>query len=528
MTVMNKNLYLLIFIIFTSVFFRFYLWGKVPPGLHFDEASFGYNAWSILKTGRDEFGNFLPLNFRSFDDYRPPVYIYLTSASIALFGPNDFSLRFPSFIAGLGLIILIYFFAKDLFGKKIAVWSVLLAGLNPTLILMSRTAYDANLALMLSVLTFWLFYRGLMKKNLYYCISAIICACLAMLSYQSSKIVVPVILLSMIFIWLEQTKKIISNSKNAIILGIIVLVFGVPTLSAFFYKGSLFRFSSLSVFDNPDTVKIAADRQAAGFANIFVNRRLIGLENGVSHYLDNFHPTYLFSPTVFSTQFQTPNDNYFHLFDLLLFILGIVTIFSKLDRKKKLFLLFWFLLVPLPTTFVAAAPKITRVLPLIPVIIFVSAFGWEKLWNKSKWLVIIPYGLTTILFFYSFFGLFNFENAKYWQTGYREMVNKALVSGANKIYVSNSLQLPYIYFLWYGKVDPLKYLAQGGTKTGNILAADNTFDNFVFHGLTEEIFTKATDRDLFIGYPDDFKDFGHIVDRVGCVAKQECIFFVKK
>jgi 4-amino-4-deoxy-L-arabinose transferase-like glycosyltransferase len=392
---------------------------------------------------------------------------------------------------------------------------------------MSRTAYDANLALFLTVLTFWLFYRGLTQKKIWYSLGAIISACVAMLTYQSSKIVVPLVLLMMVLIWFEDTKKIISNAKRAIILAIIILTFGIPTLSAFFYKGSLFRFSSLSVFDNPDTVKIAADRQVAGFSNFFVNRRLLGLENGISHYLDNFHPTYLFSPTVFSTQFQTPNDNYFHLFDLVLVFVGVLTIFSKIDRKKKLFLLSWLLLAPLPTTFVEAAPKITRVLPLIPVVIFISAFGFERLWNKSKWLVIIPYGLTIIMFFYSFFRLFNFENAKFWQTGYKEMVDKALAYNT-KTYVSNSLQLPYIYFLWYGKIDPVEYLKQGGTRTGNILAADNTVDNFVFHGLTKEIFDNASDKDLFIGYPDDFRSFGHVVDRVGCVAKQECIWFVRK
>ena len=34
---------------------------KVPPALHQDEAYNGYDAYSILKTGRDHHGNFLPI-----------------------------------------------------------------------------------------------------------------------------------------------------------------------------------------------------------------------------------------------------------------------------------------------------------------------------------------------------------------------------------------------------------------------------------------------------------------------------------
>ncbi|HET7745113.1 MAG TPA: hypothetical protein VFK76_10270, partial [Gaiellaceae bacterium] len=48
-----------------------------PPGFHRDEASIAYNAYSISTSLRDEDGGLLPLFFRSFDDYKSPVYPYL-------------------------------------------------------------------------------------------------------------------------------------------------------------------------------------------------------------------------------------------------------------------------------------------------------------------------------------------------------------------------------------------------------------------------------------------------------------------
>src|SRR5438094_5460326 len=96
-------------ILVLSVFLRFYLLGSNPPSIDWDEASLGYNAYSILKTGADEYGNKFPLSFRSFDDYKPPLYIYLTVPSIALFGLNEFSIRLPSAILGITAVMATYF-----------------------------------------------------------------------------------------------------------------------------------------------------------------------------------------------------------------------------------------------------------------------------------------------------------------------------------------------------------------------------------------------------------------------------------
>src|SRR3989344_2866260 len=79
---------------------RFYQLGKNPPGLNLDEVAIGYNAYSILKTGMDEYGQKFPVAFRSHDDYKAPLYIYLTSVSVAMFGLNEFGVRFWSALAG--------------------------------------------------------------------------------------------------------------------------------------------------------------------------------------------------------------------------------------------------------------------------------------------------------------------------------------------------------------------------------------------------------------------------------------------
>src|SRR3989344_1405842 len=98
---MKKNL-LIFLVILLAFILRFYHLNLTPPSLYWDEASLGYNAYSILKTARDEHGKFLPItNFAAFGDYKPSGYIYLTVPAIAVFDLNEFSVRLPSVFFGV-------------------------------------------------------------------------------------------------------------------------------------------------------------------------------------------------------------------------------------------------------------------------------------------------------------------------------------------------------------------------------------------------------------------------------------------
>jgi len=80
--------------------------------------AFGYNAYSVLKTGRDEYGRFLPLTFESVGDFKNPFPIYSMIPSIAIFGLNEFSVRFPTALISTLSIPLFYFLFKKLTRKE--------------------------------------------------------------------------------------------------------------------------------------------------------------------------------------------------------------------------------------------------------------------------------------------------------------------------------------------------------------------------------------------------------------------------
>src|SRR3972149_11228470 len=115
---MNRKWWLLFFILILSSILRLYQLGNVPISLEWDEVAIGYDAFSILKTGRDQFGQLLPLTFRSLDDYKPPIYEYTAIFPIFLFGLNSFAVRLPSAIFGILSVLSVFWLGTLIFPKS--------------------------------------------------------------------------------------------------------------------------------------------------------------------------------------------------------------------------------------------------------------------------------------------------------------------------------------------------------------------------------------------------------------------------
>ena len=73
----KRNIIFLAIIVILGAILRFGLLTYNPPSLNWDEISHGYNAYSILKTGMDQWGQKLPIfNFRAYGDYPTTLNLY--------------------------------------------------------------------------------------------------------------------------------------------------------------------------------------------------------------------------------------------------------------------------------------------------------------------------------------------------------------------------------------------------------------------------------------------------------------------
>jgi len=131
-------------ILIIAVLLRVWNLTDFPPSLNWDEASLGYNAYSLLKTGRDEWGMIMPTILRAFGDYKLPVYSYMAVPWQMIFGQTVVAIRLVSVLAGVLTVLVVY----RLGGK----WAALVAAVIPWSVFLSRIALEANLAvLMLSL-----------------------------------------------------------------------------------------------------------------------------------------------------------------------------------------------------------------------------------------------------------------------------------------------------------------------------------------------------------------------------------------
>ena len=163
-----KRLILPIGIIILAVFFRLYGLSQAPPAPSLDEVSIGYNAYSILYTGKDEYGTPYPMLLRAYDDYRPALYVYLTIPFVRILGLTAVSVRLPSVLLSILTVYLVYSIGK-MIGKKYCSYerlgeiAAVLLAISPWHIYISRLGHEANLGLTLFVLGIYLFLQAVLQ-----------------------------------------------------------------------------------------------------------------------------------------------------------------------------------------------------------------------------------------------------------------------------------------------------------------------------------------------------------------------------
>jgi 4-amino-4-deoxy-L-arabinose transferase-like glycosyltransferase len=135
------------------VAFQLWITPSNPPGFHRDEAANAYNAYTLSTSLRDEDGARVPLFFRSFDDYKSPLYPYLLAGVFEVTGPSQQVARGTSAILVLAAVLLLGLLARRLTGSNlVAVVVIVLAGLTPWLFELGRVALEVSTQPLLVVL----------------------------------------------------------------------------------------------------------------------------------------------------------------------------------------------------------------------------------------------------------------------------------------------------------------------------------------------------------------------------------------
>ena len=183
-------------ILILAMIFRGVDFGKTPAGITDDESSHGYNAYSLLLTGRDEYGKTWPILNRSFGTYSSSLYTYMTILPVKLFGLNPVSIRLPSLVSGLIFVVLVIAALGPAAGFVVAI--------SPVFIFYSRAAFETNLALTLLFLGIVLAVRAASRPKMLPL--SFLFLSLSAYAYQVER-VLSVILISLIAVYYWKTRK---------------------------------------------------------------------------------------------------------------------------------------------------------------------------------------------------------------------------------------------------------------------------------------------------------------------------------
>lgn len=435
----KQHYLLLALIIFIFLLTRLYKISEIPPSLYWDEASIGYNAYAIVQTGRDEWGDFLPLHFRAFGEFKLPVYIYATAIFVKIFGLNESSVRIPSVLFSLGVVILTYVLARKLTGNlAIGLWSSFFVTISPWFFIFSRTGYEATAGLMFYLLAVYLFLFT-SKKGIFLFLSTI-SFILSAYSYNSFRVIIPPTILTLLILEWHNLR----TNKDKIIIPLV--------LSFIFIILSLIPIFRLYKYD-------------AGSFRL----QVIGVKNGydlMENYIAHFSPAFLINgdKNLRSQQSEFGQTN---LAELILFVTGLLYIIKANNRYRWLPLML-FLLGPIPAALTREAPHALRAISVVPFIAVISATGVYFLSQKVKQKYFVS-GILVIIFLALFINyLINFikvypvQSSKDWQYGYKKIFTDPKLQPENKdrILISEKQGQPYIFALFYLKYDPEKFRAE--------------------------------------------------------------------
>lgn len=453
---------------------RGYLLGEAPHGLYLDEAGQGYSAYSIYLTGKDEFGMPFPVVFRSFTDFKTPVYIYLVAPLIPYLGLTKLAVRFPSFFFSILTFPLLYYLIKKLLPKVIphssflAALCVFMLSLSPWHILFGRTNFECNVALFFFLTGVYFFYKAL-KKPWYFVLAGVLFA-IAIPSYHSQRLVTPFMVLALSIRHLHTIRQRAFRAPIivGVLFGVIILL---PTLSVATTPGFLARATGLNIFSHHRQAPAGYLSDYNGPVSSLVNSSLyLSTKEFAALYTSYFSPRQMFHLGDYGPRSSFPYIGTFFLWQLPFYIHGLYLIAKKKELKEyRFFTITLMLIAPIPAAITRDPYATIRALPLVvpqTMVISLSLYTLFLYVTKNKrGLLPLFVALSLGVVCYSMMKLYSsviilneYYRGSEWNYGWEEVAQEIKrMDPSLPVVVDNSRSEPYSQLLFFLSYDPQRF-----------------------------------------------------------------------
>lgn len=495
----------MIVVLVLATFLRFWSLGNVPPSASLDEASIGYNAYSVLKTGGDEYGEFPFISQRGYDDFRRSTYLFLTIPFISLFGLNVVSVRLPAVILSILTvwatyhIVLLLFSKRSEFSSNVALLASFLLAISPWHIYISRLGHESNACLAFLVFGVLFFLKGVNQNSFGKVLLSMIFFTLSMVSYYSGQAFIPLFVVGLFFIFRKNLVSIITENKKNFISFFILLILIIPILGTIFSREAIIRYQGTSILSPGATWQESHVRERLYnnavqkndlIKRIYYSEKIYSVKLLIKGYFSHFNIKWLFVNTG-NEPFKIPGLGLLYVWELPLIVVGIIYLLRmKEDQKSKKLIIYWFLIAPVSAALATGAPHAMRSYNFLPTWQIFAAFGLAYLFYKMQEFRILFFSAFVLLilvsvstFYKNYFVVFPKEQSSSFQYALGKSIDyvEKIKSKYKKIVFSNkeNLYQSYMYYLFHTNYDPVLYKKEDGTISGGFRES-HRFGNLVF------------------------------------------------
>jgi len=495
-----KKLSLLFLILLIATVLRFWGISRVPPGPFGDELDVGYHAYSILKTGKDYYGQFLPTYIHSLAEWRAPLFIYSAVPFIGLFGLNEIGVRAPAIFFGVLSIFLLYLLIIEIFqNRKLALLSALFLTICPWHLHYSRAAFEVTLLLSLFLGGALFFLKGIKKPALL--LFSVILLALTPYAYSTANLFLPLLLLSLFLIFKKEIFKV--DKKWLAISFITAFIILLPFVVNLVSGQATHRFSQISIFADEkliDEINIKRN-QGASLERIFHNKATAYGKVFTTNYLTALAPQFLFLSGDPNPRQGVRSMGELYLIFLPLLLIGIWASLKDIGKKSSQLVMAWLLLSPIPSALTqGGSSHATRLFLMLPPLMILIALGCLSLLQiKNKllkttgvFLVLIFLLVEATFYFHQYDVHYSKESWQWWQYGYKEaMIYIGQHQGEyDQVFLNNTYEPSLVRFLFWTKYPPAQFHQnfKGDLAQENIVAGFDGFklDKFYFGTLNKE------------------------------------------
>jgi 4-amino-4-deoxy-L-arabinose transferase-like glycosyltransferase len=466
---------LFIIIICIASFLRLYRLGSLPPGLSQDETSIGYNAYSILKTGKDEHGAFLPQNFKAFGEYKLPGYIYLSVIPLSFLGPTPLAVRLPSAFFGILTVILLYFLVKKIFpdsGDILPLVSTALLSINPWHIHLSRGAFEVTVSLFFIASAIFLWFVATKKSSALLIGFSIVSFALAGYTYNIARLLAPCIILFLIRSSYSVFKKFSISSW------ILVIAFGICSFTPMFLglvnQGGITSTSGTMIWSSAYVQAPLLEWRSyfslwpITLTRIVFNKPLLTLVQFGQNFINFFSPSFFFTTGSLHGNHGIGTVGQWYGFESITILLGSI---YAIKKKIHPILGFWILATVIIVALTRESPHATRAFFIVIPVTILSALGilvfiksissWKIQTGKIIMYLCIVCICSYQIFSYlaSYYVRFPILYAKPWRLADKEvsLYVKNHESEYDRILIDQKSGFIYSSLLYYLPYDPLTF-----------------------------------------------------------------------